>query len=69
MSQQIIQVNFQFRGSREDYEKSVAKVRVLMICFIKFFKLKMLHLLKRQVELCSLRTSMSNTVPLRSNRQ
>lgn len=26
MSQQIIQVNFRFRGSREEYEKSVAKV-------------------------------------------
>lgn len=26
MSQQIIQVNFHFRGSREEYEKSAAKV-------------------------------------------
>ena len=29
MSQQIIQVNFHFRGSREDYEKSVAKVAAI----------------------------------------
>lgn len=29
MSQQIIQVNFNFRGSKEEYEKSVAKVAAI----------------------------------------
>ena len=45
---------------------AVTMERVLMICFIKFFKLKTLHLFRRLMALYSSQGNMSNTVPLKS---